>query len=66
MKRIEMTKSSRTLSIRKKCDLLKIARSTLYYETIDNEEDAATLMNEIQEKLEILQDRIYKFVKNLG
>lgn len=37
MKRLEMAKNStHTLSIRKRCDLLNVKRSTLYYDTIIN------------------------------
>lgn len=50
MKRIELVKNGQDeLSIRKRCELLSITRSHIYYNQKERAEDVTTLMNEIQE-----------------
>ena len=50
MKRIELVKNGQDeLIIRKRCELLSVTRSRIYYDQKERAEDVATLMNEIQE-----------------
>lgn len=63
MRRTEMAKASDgKISLRSRCSLLSLNRSSIYYEKADPSADVATLMNEIQD---IYKERPFQGYKRI-